>query len=175
MTEESRTFRDDPTHPEHEHHESVLYTNAMEAMEAIEDLDDDLAKLETEDLSYWMANSITFSTLHGLLVIEDRVAHRPSHEDEIHRLGDQLFSHLPLDREQRAQLMRGITKDGPTADATRWYEQLSDPDLLLVEKWRRWLDLQFDEEQQDDPESQGRQLRPTLQQLSTLLDNAASR
>jgi hypothetical protein len=101
------------------------------------------------DLDYWLANHVTYHSLYDLVIINRQLGERTG-DDWSANAKAGLEELLPFDRNELEELDRSIVRD-PNDDSKSWYENAEPTVVLYIDRWRRWLDVAFDENDVDDP------------------------
>ena len=127
-----------------------------------------LEQLTGSDLDYWTANAITHQSLREMILLDEAL--QPVSETRTwlqipHAL---ISSLLPFDQAERHHLAESL-KTEATSDP--WYEHASSEDVVLVDRWRRWLDDMFDENNREEPDNQHLRLLTALDDLIYLYDH----
>jgi hypothetical protein len=82
---------------------------------------------------------------------------------DITELGTILTSLLPFNVSEEEMLAEHMRPEMPS---DTWYERASSQEILLLDRWRRWLTEHFDEDRIGDPSNNGRKLVETLDRLA---------
>jgi hypothetical protein len=130
----------------------------MELSDATHDL---LTRLDSE-LTYWDANAITFASFRDVVLLAGALPALAEHID-ITELGTILTSLLPFNVSEEEMLAEHMRPEMPS---DTWYERASSQEILLLDRWRRWLTEHFDEDRIGDPSNNGRKLVETLDRLA---------
>lgn len=125
-----------------------------------------------ENFGYWRANAATRATLWCLILLDDGLSVAPpvsAFADPAKRL----HAILPFDDVELRRLaggMKGFLDPAHPEDSSRWYQAALDEDILALDRWRRWLDREFNENFIDDADrhSQAVQLFEVIAELGRL-------
>jgi len=121
-------------------------------------------ELEAEHMNFWRANSAVYFSLSDVIMLDDLLTERSHQLPEQFREATQTFhTMLPFSEEERAMLAQELKKY--PGEAAEWHNQTSPAEILLLDRWRRWLDEAFDEDLLDEPGNKGRALRALLHTL----------
>ncbi len=119
------------------------------------------------DFSYWSANASTHASLFDLVLIGAELsAHSPS--DLLREQSAKLRTLLPFTEEElggMAVRMKARENHSIPESSEDWYRDATSEDVLLLDRWRRWLDYQFHEDHVDDPPNAGKQLIVALEEI----------
>lgn len=148
--------------PESDSLEWTLETMATTADSIAEMLGELAAR---DEMSFWMANLTTMYTVRDLIELGRALSVEPQ-ATEVEASGQAVISRLPFTAQERLGMAERIA--GREADA--WYESATDEDIVLIDRWRRWIDKWFDDEHLDLPDNQGKHLIEALTKFSEACD-----
>ncbi len=119
------------------------------------------------DFSYWSANATTHASLFDLVLMDAELsAHSPS--DLLLEPSARLHALLPFTEEELDALafrMKAHEDHENSQHSEDWYRGATSEDVLLLDRWRRWLDDQFHEDHVDDPPNAGKELIVVLEEI----------
>jgi hypothetical protein len=118
------------------------------------------------------ANALTYGTLFELALITDDIS-TSALDARLDEPGQRIRSLLPLSDEELGgltQRMKGYEDPKVTDDSYEWYKNANEADIVLLERWRRWLIDTF-HEQSDDLSSQGQELITAVGEVGKVLDD----
>jgi hypothetical protein len=104
-----------------------------------------------EEFTYWTANYITHRSLYDLIVVKRQLGEQAG-DDWSAKANSNLEALLPFDSNELEELDHSIVPgQEPNDDSASWYEHAEPTVVLYIDRWRRWLDVAFDEQDVDDP------------------------
>jgi hypothetical protein len=163
MTEEVADQLDPEENPNAASNWSPEEPSRVAAMSERQNLASDMLwELEADEsnLDYCRANGITFSTLFCLVLLDHELAaHLP--DPRLREPSAKLHALLPFDDDERGILathMKAHEHPEFPEEAELWYEAAAPEDILLLERWRRWLEQVFDDDHIEDSSNGGHAL-----------------
>jgi hypothetical protein len=126
-----------------------------------------LTQLQGDTLTLQDADTTIYFSLYDLIKAFERLPAIPT-SAEVQHLGATMASHLPFTPAEQQALYERIAT---TRDASDWYEQASDGDIILIDRWRRKLVSWFNEDVRDDPENEGEQLLRDIAAFTKAVDH----
>jgi hypothetical protein len=144
-------------------------------MQQISDMEgearDDLSVLlEEKEVSYRIANLITYSLLYELVLISDDTGLRPEDAEPLAEAASAIRSALPFSQEEvegLASRMRQHEDVEFPEDSSPWHDNTTTEDLVLLDRWRRWL---ADTYEMEPPEPPGQQIADAVSQMGDVLN-----
>jgi hypothetical protein len=128
-----------------------------------------------EEFSYWRANAFTYSTLWNTVLLDHELSTRLP-DDRLLEASQKLHSLLPFEDPELDELagrMKPFIKSAWPTEGEEWYRAAVSEDVLLLDRWRRWLDNAFHETRLDDPDNVGLDMIASLQEIDQIFDDIA--